>query len=133
MGLIVSGVAVKTRDGDDLTGFYVDVQSRLTEKPSPKIVVELQPYRSETLYDSGHRTLKLLDTGQGLETDVPHILGTITDDLTPVQYADVDMTQVHNQLAAILEQGDSHARWNELFGDAVWAGFGASTVAVDMP
>ena len=134
MGLTVTGVAVKTRDGDDLTSFYIDVQSRLQEKPSPKIIVELIPYRSEADLDAGFRSLQLYDSDQGLATDVPHYLRSITDTLTPVQYADVDMTQVHNQLSAILEQGDSHTRWDELLGaNNVWAGFGATTVAVDLP
>lgn len=134
MGLTITGVNVKTKDGDDLTSFYIDIESRLTEKPSPKITAELKPYRSEADLDAGFRTLQLYDSGQGLATDVPSQLRTIIDDLTPVQYGNVDMTQVHNQLAALLEQGDAHARWDELIGTGVvWAGFGATTVAVDLP
>jgi hypothetical protein len=134
MGLTITGVNIKTKDGDDLTSFYIDIASSLTEKPSPKIIVELRPYRSEADLDAGFRTLQLYDSGQGLATDVPQQLRTIVDGLTAVQYGNVDMAQVHNQLAALLEQGDAHARWDELIGaDTVWAGFGATTVAVDLP
>ena len=42
MALLVTGVNVKTRTGDVLTGFWIDVQSRLAEKPTPKILVSLK-------------------------------------------------------------------------------------------
>lgn len=134
MALLVTGVNVKTRTGDVLTGFWIDVQSRLAEKPTPKILVSLKAYRTEADYDAGYQQLNLEDTGAGLATDVPARLHSIVDILTPVQYANVDMTQVHNQLRDLLIQGDSHARWDELIeAGVVWAGFGVGNVSREMP
>lgn len=134
MGLTVTGVNVKTRDGDDLTSFWIEVEAKLIEKPSPKVSVELRAYRSEADKDAKFRTLQLHDSGQGLATDVPNYLRLLQKDLTPVAYANLDMTAIHNQIAGLLEDGNADALWaDQTFASQSWAGFGSPTVAVDMP
>jgi len=134
MGLQVSNVNVKTSTGDDLTSFWIELRAPLKEKPVPRIEVELVSFRTEADRDSGYTNVRFIDTGAGLATDVPAYLRFIIDTLTPVQYANVDMTQVHNQVRDLLIQGDAHARWDELIGaEYVWAGFGSGNVVTDMP
>lgn len=133
MALLINNVNIKTKDGDTITTFWLHVSAQLTEKPSPKIVVQLVPFRSESNYDQGSSNLNLEDTRQGLSTDVPRAISNIVSNLTPVQYANVDMSLIHNRVKDILEQGDSYVNWNTLFGDLVWAGFGANTVTVELP
>ena len=134
MGLQISNVNVKTEDGDTLTSFWTLVSAKLEEKASPRIIVELNAFRSEADLDGGYKRLRFEDTGAGLATDVPIYLHSITDNLTVGKYANVDMLQVHNQVRDLLIEGDTHARWNELIGiDNVWAGFGTGNVVTQMP
>ena len=116
-----------------MTSFWIKVESTLGEKPTPKILVKLKAYRSETDHDAGYNNLQLEDTGAGLATDVPSQLSNLNDDLTPAQYANVDMTTIHNKVRDLLIQGDSHAQWSNYFGDLIWAGFGVGNVSRIMP
>lgn len=134
MGLLVNNVNVKTVDGGSLTSFWIKTDVLLEEKPNPKISIKLRAYRSEEELDAGSDPVELRDTNQGLASDVPKYLGSIQDDLTPAQYANLDMTQIHNQLRDLLIQGDSHARWADLTpGNQIWAGFGTGNVSREMP
>ena len=43
--------------------------------------------------------------------EIPSYLQFILSIITPVQYADVDMTNAHNQLKAFIEDGESAPNW----------------------
>ena len=97
------------------------------ENNETTISAHMTVWRSESDYNNGKRS--------GRVTKIP--IYDFKDILTGPQYANVNMTQVHNKIAAILEQGDSHPEWDAIVGPGIqWDGldqWAANAVTVDMP
>lgn len=133
MGLQVNSVNLETVDGDAVTSMWIEVYCILEEKPTPTLTIQMKPYRSDVLRDEGRSPLTLYYSGQNTANEIPNYLGKIKVDLSVVQYANLDMSTIHNQLKNILELGSSYGSWNTYFPGKTWPGLGGSTVTVDLP
>ena len=139
MALLVTTVAVETRDGDSLTSFWIELELKILERDAdgtdnPHIEVELFPYRSETDRANGKRTLQMYDSGGNLASDVPPYLRSWSKDITPAEYASLNVSTLTDVVRDTLEQGKDYADWTTFFpNDPQWVGFGVGKVALDMP
>ena len=121
MALNIS-TALTNVDGETLTSAYVRLEMQL-KRDETSIVLRLLMWRSETDYDNNRRQIWV--------EEIPRELHIIEDTINATLYANVDMTLLHNVVAAIIEDGDVHNKYPSNY--PAYAGLGASTVVVDMP
>ena len=113
--------------GTSLSSAYARIQFTLAENEA-SMIIKITLYESEADRLAGRKSIHL--------DEIPQELQNLTEAITPVQYANVDMTAIHNQLAGIYEIGSAHANYPAT-ADQNWLGIqdidALNTVTANMP
>ena len=113
--------------GTPLSVAYARIEATLAENEA-SLLLKVTFYESEAARLAGRKSIKL--------DEIPTELQNLIEAITPVQYANLDMTTIHNQLAGIFEIGSAHANYPAT-ADQDWLGIQdidvLNTVVTNMP
>ena len=116
-----------SNSGTDLSSAYARLDLQLHENEA-SMGIKVTFYESEADRLAGRSPITL--------DEIPAELNSFLENITPVQYANVDMSSIHTQIAGIYEIGSAHANYPATANQA-WLGIkdidALNAVAINMP
>ena len=124
---LVFNTPATSNTGNSISVAYGRIEATIKENEA-SISIKVDFYETEAARLAGRKAI-LID-------EIPTELQTLLEAITPVQYANVDMTNIHNQIAGIYEEGSAHPNY-PASADQAWLGIqdidALNTVTTNMP